>query len=145
MKNILILISIAICFGFTNAEDCGDETVYANVEQTQYDKRFESFTKIDGIPKFNGGNKKLDQIVRENLELSDVAKTQFFRLNYQFTVTREGKIKDVKQIGDSKADDWTNIGDVIKSTEGDWTPAEKDGNPVDCIYFRKISINGASY
>jgi len=147
MKQFLIILEVALCFGFTTNlnPDCGDGNVYANKKQTEYDKRFDYYEKISGLPKFKGGDKKLDKVVRKNLELSEVAKTQIFNLNYQFTVTCDGKIKDVKQIGDSRADDWTNISDVIKKTEEDWTPAKKDGKSVNCVYFAKVFVNGSTY
>ncbi|PWL24066.1 MAG: hypothetical protein DCO96_14860 [Fluviicola sp. XM-24bin1] len=87
----------------------------------------------------------MDKFVINNLELSEAAKTQIFNLNYQFTVTCDGKIKDVKQIGDSKADDWTNIAEVIKKTEESWTPAKKDGKPVNRVYFSRIFVNGSNF
>lgn len=145
MKAILILLTISLCYAFTLNSDCGDGTIYANEKQTQYDKRFDSYPKIDGVPTFMGGDKKLQSIVLDNLQLSDVAKTQIFRLNFQFTVTCEGKIKDVKQIGSPQADDWTNIVEIIEGTEGDWTPAEYKGKVVDCVYFTKVTVNGGNY
>lgn len=145
MKKILITLSIFIGFAFTTAPDCGDGKVYANSKQTENDIRFNSYSKISDAPKFKGGDKKLDKLVRENLRLSETAKSQIFNLNYQFTVTCDGKIKDVKQLGDPTVDNWTNIGEVIQATEVDWTPAKKDGKAVDCIYFDKVFINGSNY
>ncbi len=147
MRQILIILSAALCFGFSTnpTHNCGDGNVYANKKQTEYDKRFDNYEKISGLPKFKGGNKKLDKFVRNNLKLSEIAKAQIFNLNYQFTVTCDGIIKDVKQIGDSRADDWTNISEVIKKTQENWTPARKDGKPVDCIYFSRIFVNGSNY
>lgn len=145
MRTILLTLTTLLILSFTKAPDCGDGSVYANKKQTEYDKRFESYQKIDGVPKYKGGDKKLDKLIRSKLKLSDVAKTRIFNLNYQFTVTCDGKIKDVKQIGDSKADDWTNIVEIIMGTDADWTPAEKDEKPVDCVYFNKIFINGSQY
>lgn len=141
---ILFFIPVIFLFCFP-VTDCGDGNVYANKEQTQFDKRFDSYTKISGCPKFEGGDKKLDKLIGKNLKLSATAKTQIFNLNYRFIVTCEGKIKDVKQIGDPKADDWTNISEIIEGTEGKWTPAQKDGKPVDCVYFRTFFVNGSSY
>ncbi len=145
MKTFLLILTAFMIFGFTPNPDCGDGKVYANKKQTEFDKRFDSYPKINGVPKFKGGDKKLDKLIRSKLKLSDVAKTQIFNLNYQFTVTCDGKIKDVKQIGDSKADDWTNIVEIIQGTEVDWTPAKNDGKTVDCVYFSKIFINGSQY
>ena len=145
MKKFLVILIVFLCFAFTSQPDCGDGSVYANKKQTEYDKRFDKYKKISGLPKFKGGDKKLKKFVQNNLELSEVAKTQIFNLNYQFTVTCDGKIKDVKQIGNSKMNDWTNISGVIKKTEENWTPAVNGGKTVDCVYFSKIFINGSLY
>lgn len=145
MKTILLILTTFLIFAFTLNPDCGDGNVYANKKQTEYDKRFDSYLKIDGVPKYKGGDKKLDKLIRSKLKLSEIAKTQFFYLNYQFTVTCDGKIKDTKQIGDQKAEDWTNIVEIIHGTEGEWTPAKKDGKTVDCVYFSKILINGGQF
>jgi hypothetical protein len=144
MKTLYFLLTI-LFLSFAPAPECGDGNVYANATQTQNDNRFADYTKIDGIPEYKGGEKKLDKLILAQLKLSDVAKTQIFNLNFQFTVTCDGKIKDVKQIGDPKANDWTNIVEIIQGTEGSWTPAKKDGQPVDCIYFDKVFINGSKY
>jgi hypothetical protein len=144
MKNLLLIVSVFVALGFNLAPNC-DKVIYANKQQTEYDDRFNNYEKINGIPKIKGGDKKLDKIIRKNLKLSETAKTQFFMLNYQFTVNCEGEIKDVKQIGDPKADSWTNIKEVIMKTEGFWKPAKHKGKPVNCIYFSRISINGGDY
>lgn len=145
MNTLTVLFTSFLIFSFTANNDCGDGTIYANQKQTQYDKRFDEYTKIEGIPKFKGGKKKLDKLILANLKLSATAKNQIFNLNYQFVVTCDGKIQDVKQIGDPKANDWTNIAEIIQGTETHWQPAHKDGAPVDCIYFGKIFINGSQY
>jgi hypothetical protein len=145
MKNILLIFTIISIFGFTLKPACGDGKVYANKKQTENDTRFDAYLKIDEVPKYKGGVKKLDKLILSKLKLSEAAKKQFFNLNYQFTVTCDGTIEDVKQIGDPTADDWTNIAEIIKATEVDWTPAKKDGITVDCVYFSRILINGSQY
>lgn len=145
MKYFLIIVLAIFTCSFVTNPDCGDGNVYASMKQTEYDKRFDDYPKIDAVPEYKDGDKKLTKLIQSELELSDVAKSQIFNLNYQFTVTCEGKIKNVKQIGDPKADDWTNIIEIIQATEGDWIPAKIEGHPVDCIYFGKIFINGMKY
>ena len=145
MKSFLIILT-SICFlSFAPTPECGDGTVYASAKQTKYDKRFDSYTKINSSPSFKGGDKKLDKLIRSQLKLSSVAKTLIFMLNYQFTVTCDGKITDIKQIGNAKFDDCTNIVEIIASTEGSWKPAVKSGKRVDCVYFRRLNIIGSSY
>lgn len=145
MKYLLLAISILLAFAFRPGSACGDGTIYANKKQTELDQRFDSFPKIKGAPKYAGGEEELDKLIKQELKLSDAAKTQVFRLNFRFTVTCEGRISNVMQIGNKKADDWTNIREIIQSTEGKWTPAKKDGQPVDCVYFRALTINGSKY
>lgn len=145
MRAILFTLVILLGFGFTLNSDCGDGTVYANKEQTGTDKRLAAFPKIDGIPKFKGGDKRMDKLIRAKLKVVETAKSQVFNLNYIFTVTCDGKIKDFKTIGDAAMEDWTNVSKIIMETEADWTPAQKDGKNVDCIYFRKLFINGSDY
>lgn len=145
MKYLFLAAAISIAFASRPGTGCGDNTVYANKKQTEHDSRFDSFPKIKEIPKYTGGEEELHRLVKQNLELSDAAKTQIFRLNFRFTVTCEGRISNVMQIGNKKADDWTNIKEVIQSTEGKWTPAKKNGQPVDCVYFTALTINGSEY
>ena len=144
-KIFLSILLIFICLAFTSEPTCGDETVYANSKQTANDNRFKKYKKIKDVPKFKGGERKLENIIRNNLELAEDAKSQIFNLNYQFTLTCEGKIKDVVQIGDPIADNWTNIETILKDTESDWKVAKKDGEAVNCIYFGKIFINGSQF
>ena len=145
MKKILLLLLLAPVFGLAQNTTCGDGIVYANKKQTQYDDRFDSYTKISGAPKMKGGDEQLKEVVLANLKLADEAKNMVFRLNYQFTVTCDGKIRDVIQIGDPRMSDWTNIETVIQSTEADWTPAKNKGKPVDCVYFHKVTIVGSKF
>ena len=142
---IFITALTFLCFAFTVNTDCGDGTVYANNKQTEYDERFDSYIKINGCAKFKGGEEEFDQLIRDKLKLSETAKNQIFNLNFQFTVTCDGKIKDVKQIGDPMANDWTNIAEIVQSTEGEWSPAKNGGQTVDCVYFDKVLIVGSKY
>lgn len=138
-------MTVLLGFAFNLDPGCGDGKVYANKKQTEHDKRFDSYPKIKGIPKYKGGEKKLTEYILSKLTLSEVAKTQIFFLNYQFTVTCDGSIKDIKQIGDPKAADWTNITEILPGTEGSWKPAKNDGQPVDCVYFHRIFIQGSDH
>jgi hypothetical protein len=148
MKNVgifLIGLVILLTSGFRNEGECGDGTVYANKEQTENDSRFDAYIKIKGVPEYKDGDKKLDELIKSKLVLADGAKSQVFNLNYQFTVTCDGKIKDFKTLGDPRMATWTNIAEIIQGTEVDWTPAKKDKKAVDCIYFRKLFINVSKY
>ena len=48
-------------FGFTQTE-CNNSEVFANKKQTEFDKRFDEYQKIKGIPKIKGGEKKLNKV-----------------------------------------------------------------------------------
>lgn len=146
LSRIFTILAVLFLCGFTPTDPvCGDGTIYANKKQTQYDSRFDDYPKIGGLPKFKGGEKGLEKLIQKQLKLSSVAKTQMFRLNYQFTVSCEGKISDIKTLGSPKVAEWTNIVEIIKATEGAWSPAKKGGKAIDCVYFNKLSINGSNY
>lgn len=123
---------------------CGDGTLYAVKKQTEGDSRFSAFPKIEGkrnIPVYPGGDKALDNLIREKLILDPEAQRYDFVLNYYFTVKCDGSIGEVVVLGDEEIADWTNISTIIRHTT-DWQPAYVDGKPVDCIYFRKLPIVG---
>lgn len=145
MKKVLLILTAFFMLAFAPNPDCGDGTVYASAKQTEFDNRFEIYTKIDGVPKFKGGDKKLGKLIRSKLKLSDVAKTQYFMLNYQCTVACDGSIRDIKQLGDPRGDSWTNIEEILHGTAGNWSPAKKDGVPVDCVYFGRLFVSGPQY
>jgi hypothetical protein len=145
MKTLLTSVFALFIFSTTTIAQCGDGKVYSNKAQTEFDKRFDSYPKTVECPAFKGGKKALDQLIQQKMKLNATGKTQVFNLNYKFTVGCDGKIKDIKQIGDAKMDDWTNIVAIIKGTAGKWTPAKKNGIAVDCIYFGTFAINGSKF
>lgn len=126
---------------------CGDGKLYAWKQQTANDPRFSTFPKITGKrsgPEYTSGNKQFDRYIRERLVLEDEAKQHTFVLNYYFTVKCDGTIGDVEILGDPVVKEWTNIASIVQHTTG-WQPAEKNGKPVDCIYFRMLPINGTEF
>ncbi|WP_109436432.1 hypothetical protein [Aquimarina sp. AU119] len=124
-------------------EECGDGNVYVVERQTKFDKRFDSYKKIGDSPSLINGD--LNKVIEDNLKLSDEAKKIVFRLNYMFTITCDGKIKDIEIIGEPKMYNWTNLIEIVKKTEGNWIPAKKEGKEVDCVYFSKKTIIGSKY
>jgi len=142
MRIISVLLMFSLLVSFTIPIDCIDTTIYVNEKQTKYDRRFDDYERIKGCPKYKGGDFKFEQLIDKNLKLSSEAKTQIFNLNYQFTVLCDGRIVNAKQMGDSRAENWTNIVEIIKGTEGQWTPAKKNDKPVSCIYFAKMFVDG---
>ncbi|MGD1846979.1 MAG: hypothetical protein ACFB10_16435 [Salibacteraceae bacterium] len=143
MRTLLLLCFVGIALSFTFPADCNPSKVYANKKQTQWDDRFSTYEKISGVPKFKGGDKSLETFLRKNLVLSKEAQNNIFNLNYQFTVTCEGKVVDARQIGDAKMNSWTNFKEAIQKTEGLWQPAKHQGEAVNCVYFGKLFIKGS--
>lgn len=139
--------ALAILLFFQLSLPCGDGILYAVKKQTEGDSRFSAFPKIEGkrnIPVYPGGDKALDNLIREKLTLDHEAQRYDFILNYYFTVKCDGSIADVVVLGDEELADWTNISSIILHTR-DWQPAYVGGKAVDCIYFRKLSIQGHDY
>ncbi|GAB3226806.1 hypothetical protein J0A67_16240 [Algoriphagus aestuariicola] len=87
----------------------------------------------------------MNKLIESKLKVKEQGKNIVFRLNYIFTITCDGQIKDFKTLGDSELSNLTNIEEIIMETNGKWIPAEKDGKPVDCIYFAKKTIAGNKY
>ena len=143
MKSILIILIALISFG--QETECGDGITYSNEKQTKYDKRLNDYPKIESVPTYSDGKDELSKLIETNLKVSEKAKDIVFRLNYVFSVTCEGEIKDFRTLGNPKASEQTNMKDIIEGTKGNWNPAEKDGKVVDCIYFAKKTIVGNKY
>ena len=143
MKSLLIIFITVLSF-FQNTE-CGDSVTYANETQTKYDKRLSDYLKISSVPTYSEGEEAFNKLIDTQLNVKDAGKQLVFRLNYRFTVTCNGEIKDFQSLGSAKSSDLTNMQEIIKSTTGKWVPAEKDDKPVDCIYFAKKTIIGSNY
>ncbi|MDH4474316.1 MAG: hypothetical protein QE487_17050 [Fluviicola sp.] len=147
MKLLFLASVIALCsFHKLPATNCG-ERIFAWEQQTANDERFVDFPKVSGKkngPKYVGGDKALDRLIREKLILSEEAQGHIFNLNYYFVVNCDGSIGDVVILGDEIVAEWTNIRNIIVHTMG-WKPALFDKKPVNCIYFRTLMINGKDY
>lgn len=136
---------LAAFFAFAPTTNCGDGTTYASAAQTENDARFADFPKIDSAPKFKGGDKKLNRLIKNRLELSEEAKKEIFNLNFALTVSCDGTLRDIKSLGDPQARDFTNIVDILYETAGMWTPAAHNGAPVDCVYVGSLFVYGDEY
>ena len=148
MKKIIISLALSLIFigiSFGQKNECGDGITYSNEKQTKYDKRLSDYSKIESVPTYSAGKDELNKFIESNLKVSENGKDIVFRLNYMFTVTCDGQIKDFKTLGDPKASELTNMEDIIKETNGKWNPAVKDEEPVNCIYFAKKTIVGNKY
>lgn len=141
----VILAAFLALISLERGIDCGDGIIYSNEEQTKYDQRFVDYPKIASVPAYKEGKDQLNKLIEEKLKVKDEGKQIVFRLNYMFTITCDGQIKDYKELGDSKLSNLTNMQDIIEGTKGKWTPAEKDGKSVDCIYFAKKTVDGSKY
>jgi hypothetical protein len=145
---IFFLASVIILCSFHKppVSKC-DERIFAWEQQTANDERFVDFPKVSGKkngPKYVGGDKALDKLIREKLILSKEAQEHVFNLNYYFVVNCDGSIGDVVILGDEIVAEWTNIRNIIVHTMG-WQPALFNKKPVNCIYFRTLMINGKDY
>lgn len=148
MKKIIIFLTLNIIFigiSFGQEIECGDGVTYSNEQQTKYDKRLTDYQKIESVPTYSDGKDELNKIIESKLKVNEQGKNIVFRLNYMFTITCDGQIKDFKTLGDSELSNLTNIEEIIAETNGKWIPAEKDGKPVDCIFFAKKTIVGNKY
>ena len=148
MRKTIIFLTfnlIFIGFSFGQETECGDGIIYSNEKQTKYDKRLSDYPKIESLPTYSDGKDELNKLIESSLKVAENAKDIVFRLNYMFTVTCDGQIKDFQTLGDPKASELTNMEDILKETSGKWKPAEKDGKPVDCIFFAKKTIVGSKY
>jgi len=143
MKSILITLLAFI--SLEPSLECGDGVTYSNEEQTKYDQRLADYPKIASAPAYKDGKEELNKLIEEKLKVKDEGKQIVFRLNYMFTIACDGQIRDFKELGDSKLSNLTNIQEIIEGTKGKWAPAEKDGKPVDCIYFAKKTVVGSKY
>lgn len=148
MKKTIVLLTLNLIFIgilFGQETECGDGTIYSNEKQTKYEKRLVDYPKIESVPTYSDGKDELNKLIESKLKVSEQGKDIVFRLNYMFTITCDGQIKDFKTLGDSKLSTLTNIEEIISETNGKWIPAEKDRKPVDCIYFAKKTIVGDKY
>lgn len=144
MKELIVILSVvSLLFSKEEPLQCGDGKTYAVEKQTKFNNKFDGYEKVSNAPYLDGQN--LNEIIEENLKLNDIAKQNIFRLNYMFTVSCNGELKDVKVLGDPKSINWTNIVDIIKNTEGNWIPATREGKNIDCIYFSRKTIVGDKY
>lgn len=126
---------------------CGDGKLYTWENQTYNDERFVSFPVIKGKkngPAYIAGDKALDRMLREKLVLSDEARQNTFNLNYYCVVNCDGTIGEVVILGDPVVQEWTNLEHLLTKSTG-WKAATLNGNPVNCIYFRTLLINGRTY
>lgn len=140
-----ILLAFLAFISLEQSSDCGDEVTYSNEEQTKYDQRLSDYPKIASAPEYKEGKDELNKLIEEKLKVKEEGKQIVFRLNYMFTITCDGQIKDFKELGDAKLSNLTNMQEIIEGTKGKWIPADKDGKPVDCIYFSKKTVVGSKY
>ena len=148
MRKIIIFLTLNLIFigiSLGQETECGDGITYSNEKQTKYDKRLADYPKIESVPTYSDGENELNKLIEAKLKLKEQGKELIFNLNYTFIISCEGQIKDFKTLGDFKLSDLTNIQEIITETNGKWIPAEKDGKPVDCLYFAKKLIVGNKY
>lgn len=147
MERTFFFLYVLLGCSTLHAQECGDGTIYASEKQTGADPLFARYPKLYGfesMPRFKDGNENLHALIYAKLKLSAEARAVIFNLNFQFTVTCDGRVTNVKQLGAPRMDNWTNIAEILLATS-DWKAATKDGKAVDCLYFGRILINGTYY
>jgi hypothetical protein len=145
MVSFFFSLCVSVFLSLSTPNDCGDGVTYASKAQTENDQRFADFPKIDATPKFKGGDKKLMRLIKNRLELSEVAKKEIFNLNFALTVNCDGTLRDIRPLGDPKSFDFTNIVDILYETAGMWTPAAHNAIPVNCVYVGSFFVYGDEY
>jgi hypothetical protein len=145
MKTTLLLFTLLFSSIVIHGQSCVDTTIYANAKQTKYDNRFSSYKKIKSQPKYSGGPKKFEKYLRAHLVVDPRFKNEIFNLNYQIVISCEGEIIEAKTMGDKRFGEITNFIQIAHKTAGEWKPAKKNGESVNCIYFGRLFVNGSLY
>jgi len=147
---IIVLITIVILqSSFVFKPSCDNQKVYVLKSQFQLNNSLQDYPVIESKKdylKFKGGNRKLEKLIFANLQLSEIAKNEYFFANLLIKVDCEGKVIETKFIGKylEKYPDWI----VLKSIDwklGDWIPAKFENKPVTAIYFMNFFVSGPSH
>ncbi len=106
MRKIIIFLALNLLFigiSFGQDTECGDGIVYVNEQQIQYTKRLSAYPKIKSVPTYYYGKNELNKLIESNLKVNEKAKNivflknkNTFLLNYKFTITCDGQVKDFK-------------------------------------------------
>lgn len=97
-------------------------------------KEDEIVSKADKMPRFKGGDKKLQAYLNKNLNYPKLAKENRVEgtIYISFVVTKKGKITDITQL--NKKNGWgldEEAYRVVKSMPK-WKPAKQNGKRVNC-------------
>lgn len=134
IKNIIKLVVFTLLFQFVVIESYGinSDSVYLQTEDS---------LKNNIVAEFPGGKQELYKFILERLvvESDDFEGNIRTKMHLKFTVEKSGKLKDfvvlksISNVIDEK------IIEIFKQMP-DWTPAFKNGNPIESIYTMPIQI-----
>ena len=132
-----------LCFGNQHdQEGTGDDVViipdFGDGDQViEGPKEVSPFISVEQMPEFNGGEGAMMKFIAENLEYPQQAKDNGIegRVHLKFTVTAEGKIKDIVILNKDKLGYGCEEAaiPVIKKMPA-WKPGRQNGQPVP-VYF----------
>lgn len=101
------------------------------------------YTSVGQMPQFPGGDEKLLEYLKKNLQYPESAKKAGTegRVILSFIVSKNGSVYDVKVVKSLEAECDKAAINVIKNSKG-WIPGKQNGSPVDVqmsipIVFRK--------
>jgi len=105
-----------------------------------------SAIEVDKMPALVGGDKKLDQIIQQNLKYPDACLREGIRgtVYVQFIIDKNGKVKDAvvkNKINPLLAAEALRVVGLIP----DWTPAEKHGETVNVRFTLPIKFRIEEY
>jgi TonB family protein len=105
-----------------------------------------SVIEVDKMPALVGGDKKLDQIIQQNLKYPDACMREGIRgtVYVQFVVDKNGKVKDTvvkNKVNSLLAAEALRVVNLIP----DWIPAEKHGEKVNVRFTLPIKFRIEEY
>jgi hypothetical protein len=136
----IILLGIIYCSNLKAQSSCDDANTFITLEVYRSKSPHRDHLIISDkkeYPKFNGGTKKLEKYLAENLEFTEDGATQYMMLQVCFFIDCSGDITIAEMLGDSKGYKLTNILEVVKNMPS-WEPLKKDGKEANCWYVMKV-------
>jgi hypothetical protein len=110
----------------------------SNVEK-QKDTLMKDKTKIEKPT--NGGVSKFYKYISDNFRAPNVSGFPGGKEIVEFTIKTDGTVRDIKIIKDIGYGVGEQIKKILKNSPK-WTPAVKDGQPIDCTFTLPIKIQG---
>ena len=142
MKKILIIFSLALAttaMNFSFAQNAAPASAQPSKTNTTSQPATKVFTTVDEMPQFPGGEQKLNQFLKDNVqypkEAMDAKKEG--KVYVSFVVNETGKITDVKMLQRQAFGMDQEAMRVVKLMP-DWIPGKQNGQPVAVQYTLPI-------